>query len=58
VHGDSKRQGVGTNVEANNTRGGRPVRHEIPLGIIIFLVLLAMARWANINSSSHVTESI
>jgi len=41
LHGDSKGQGKETNVEANNNSGGRaarPVRHKIPLGILIFLV--------------------
>jgi len=32
-------QGEGTNVEANNTSGGSPVRNKSPLGILIFLVL-------------------
>jgi len=40
VHSAYTGQGEGTNVEANNTSGGgwRPVRHKIPLGILIFLV--------------------
>jgi len=42
LHGDSTGQGEETNVEANNNRGGRgagrPVRHKIPLVILIFLV--------------------
>jgi len=27
-------------MEANNTGGGRPVRHKIPLGTLIFLVYI------------------
>jgi len=42
VHGASTGQGEGTNGEANNTSGGRPVRHKIPLGILIFLVLFTL----------------
>jgi len=42
VHGDYTGHGEVTNVEANNNSGGRgagkPVRHKIPLGILIFLV--------------------
>jgi len=42
LHGDSTGQGEETNVEANNNSGveraGRPVRHKIPLGILILLV--------------------
>jgi len=40
--GDYKGQGEGTNVEANKIKGGwgeRPVRHKIPLGILIFLII-------------------
>jgi len=39
VHGDSTGPGEETNVEANNISGGRgerPIRHKIPLGILIF----------------------
>jgi len=39
VHGASTGQGEGTNVEANNISGGGPVRHKIPLGISIFIVV-------------------
>jgi len=46
LHGDSTGQGEETNVEVNNNRGGEgawtPVRHKIPLGILIFLVLFIM----------------
>jgi len=42
VHGASTGQGERTNVEANNTSVGvgGPVRHLIPLGILIFLVYI------------------
>jgi len=47
LHGDSTGQGEETNVEANNNSGGegvgRPVRHKIPLGILIFFVLFQHA---------------
>jgi len=43
LHGDSTGRGEKTNEEANDNSGGRkagrPVRHKIPLGILIFLVL-------------------
>jgi len=37
---DSRGQGEGTKVKATKTSGGggAPVRHTIPLGIVIFLV--------------------
>jgi len=41
--GDLRGQGEGTKVKATKTSGGggggTPVRHTIPLGIVIFLVL-------------------
>jgi len=35
-------QGAGSKVKAHKTSGGRkmPVRHTIPLGIVIFLVFI------------------
>jgi len=47
LHGDSTGQGEETNVEANNNRRGgaeRLVRHKIPLGILIFIVLERMKK--------------
>jgi len=40
--GDSRRQGKGTKGKATMTSGGggTPVRHKIPIGIVIFLVVL------------------
>jgi len=38
-------EGAGSKVKAHTTSGGRkmPVRHTIPLGIVIFLVLILFA---------------
>jgi len=48
--GESRGQGEGTNVEVTRTSVGEtPVRHKIPLGIVIFLVchgfLLSINIW-------------